>query len=87
MSDIKYTLRNKEKLEAAFGEGWYKSAINDLNEYFDNPEEIEVFDEPDTRKKKFIMVPYTNSKGHFYIFVVLENKDDTYNLAYFETMI
>lgn len=78
----RYSLRNQNKIEKAFGATYLELLLKSLNEYFQNTDIIFEYENKES-KYKFIHVDsaYPNSEMIFE-FYVISKTFDVYNLAY-----
>ena len=83
---MRYSLRNKSKIESAYGEKFYKRLIDSLDQEFNNPNFNPELKEMEGEKYPVIDV---NDAGHtcgLILFYVIRKTFDVYNLAFKEVI-
>ena len=85
-NQMRFALRNKNKLIKSFGVDYYNLLIDSLTEYFKNRTEIPEHSLGGVDNYKFIFVPNIQPKTDSeFEFAIISKTYDVYLLAYYST--
>lgn len=79
---MRYALRNKKKIEKAFGNGAITNIIKDLDSFFTSNDDVSSYVSViDNEKYPVLNILESSKNSRFVLFYVLKTKYDVYNLA------